>query len=201
MEPFGEGYLDTIAAMIYTLGFPIYIWSILRGVTQPHFVSWLIWSLADGLFFYVYCKTQQTGFFLAGLYFLAGPCAVMALARTKKYGASVTNFDVHCGSIAIALFFSMYFTATSPVLSFVAFLASTLIATIPTILKAYRVPGRESKAAWCLFLFSQFLNLLVALQEYGDYMNIAFTSLMLATSATITMLTVFTRRGDALTTT
>lgn len=155
------GKIVYIGVLLQLTGQISYIVSIIKGHAKPNLVSWFMWMLAPllGFFFIVQAGATFSALpvFMAGF----GPLLVILFAIFVKNGYwKINSFDIHCGILsAVALFFYI-FTHNLGISIFFA-ISSDVLASIPTIVKSWKLPETESGLIYFLAMVSNILGLLV----------------------------------------
>jgi hypothetical protein len=158
MLPEQIGY---ITVFIQLIGISFYIRDMFRGTTKPNLVSWFIWALAPLIGSYL---QWEAGAGLSILpVFMAGfnPILVIIVSFLVKKGYwKITRFDIYCGILAI--FSLVLWIITKNLFVSVLFaILSDALASLPTILKAWRSPETETGAAYTGGVIANILGLLI----------------------------------------
>lgn len=152
-------------ATILTVGFYYpYIKDIVRGKTQPHLYSWLIWLITQG--------TALAGMWYGGGGFgvvnvLIGWCIVFAVFMLSFwYGTrNVTSGDMVV--LIMALFtIVIWWMLHAPVLAVLLAASIYMLGYVPTYRKSYDDPWSETYLYWVGMMVSEFL-LLFSLRQYN----------------------------------
>lgn len=158
--------LNWAAGIISLLGFIPYIASIIRKETQPHLVTWFIWTVVGTILAvsYYYSSDPTALELLVPIAYVIGPLTITCLALV--YGnIQYTTFDIGCFIAAIlSLFFG--YMLNNPFIVLMFNLLLDFFGALPTIHKTYLNPKSENFLAWSLFLVGNFINLL-ALSEWN----------------------------------
>lgn len=149
--------LGLLAGIIGFLAFVPYILDTLNHKTKPNKATWLIWAVL--------------GIVIAASYFSAGaretawtPAAyalgiLVVAALSFRYGEEGwTVLDKACLAGA-GMGLALWWITSEPVFAYFLSTGVDAIGAAPTIVKAYRKPQSESRAAWAMFLIANTLNL------------------------------------------
>jgi hypothetical protein len=133
-----------LGTIIYLLGGTSYLIDTIRGKVKPNRVSWFIWSLAPVIAFFAE--------FSSGVGVSAIPvltvglipfCIFIASVIRGKSGWKITRFDVSCGALSLAGLIIWLVTQTGTY-AILFSLVSDLLASLPTVVKAYKSPKSEN---------------------------------------------------------
>jgi hypothetical protein len=152
------------ATAIGIVSYVIYIRDVLRGRTQPHLYTWLIWSMTTGTFAAAIFAGGGGRGFLAPLAFFLLTCSTTLLSL--KFGTkNVTRGDAL--SLAAALIaILIWWQLNSPLLALIVATATDLVGYLPTVRKSYEEPWSESLASWSVWTFAIAFTVL-ALDAYN----------------------------------
>jgi hypothetical protein len=137
-----QEYIGFISLLISLAGSGIYIGSILRGETRPHFYSHFVWAIITGIAFFAQLHDHAgPGAWTMGL--TAFTCLIQALLALKFGEKNITATDRL--ALGTALLAVGWWTATSDPLMAVV-LASLIngFAFYPTFRKSWMKPGQEN---------------------------------------------------------
>src|SRR4030088_550697 len=104
-------HFGILAAIIPVVGDLSYLRDVLRGITQPNRVSWLLWAVAPLIAFAAeLVEHTRPEIALLTLSVGFGPLFIVAASFLNRKAAhwKVTRFDLFCGSVslvALALWF------------------------------------------------------------------------------------------------
>src|SRR3989344_2454997 len=158
MLPEQLGYIAIATSLI---GASFYIRDIFVGKTKPNFVSWFFWMLAP---FIGTCLQLKAGAGLSVLpVFMAGfiPFLVLVASVLKRNAYwKITFFDVACGIFAFVALILWILTQNTALSILFAILADAL-ASVPTLVKAYKFPETETSSVYITGIFNNLLGLLV----------------------------------------
>jgi len=149
-----------LAALIELTGASSYARDTFRGTTQPNRVTWVIWTIAP---FIALAAQLNSGVGWPALITFAigfGPLLVLTASfANKKAYWRLTKFDLVCGALSVLALILWAITGTGLVAIALSLLAD-LLASVPTIVKAYRQPETESANAFLVGILGPGLILL-----------------------------------------
>jgi hypothetical protein len=152
--------LVALALCITSLGTAEYLRKILRREVRPNVVSWLVWTVAPLVGAHV-ALSSGAGFLEVARTVAAGvlSCFVVIAVLARSSGLPrVSVFDLVCGILALASIVLWVARALPYDATCVALLADT-IATVPTVVHAWREPRGESLSPYLAGLLSSLLAL------------------------------------------
>lgn len=146
--------IAAILTGVLTVGAVIpYVWDMLRGTTRPNIVTWGLWLLIQAIFISAQFASGASWSVVLPLteVFTVGIVFILALFGYgyKKYGP----LDVVCLCTALAAIVLWQIT-TEPLVALVMSVAADLVASIPTLKKAYFDPASETPSAYLLVVIS-----------------------------------------------
>jgi hypothetical protein len=138
-----------------------YVVSIFRSGTKPNLISWLIWSCAPFIGFFLQLKAgaglSSSGVFLAGF----GPLLVIIFSLFRKNAFwKVQPFDLLCGFFSIMALIIFIITSNLWIAIIFAIL-SDLLAYIPTFIKSWKYPETENSSTYVGGIINNALALLI----------------------------------------
>ncbi len=134
-----------------------YLVSILRGHTKPERASYLIWFIVDVIGISSYISVGARTTIWTGLIFTFTGLLVFLLSIKCGVGGFST-FDVSCLLLALAGI-GVWIASDSAVLALYFMTFVKFIGYLPTIRKAYFLPGTENTFSWALTAGASVLNL------------------------------------------
>jgi hypothetical protein len=151
-------FLGLIAAATAVAG---YLRVLVRGESDPHWVSWLVWSLigATGTWASYDGGAGRIGV-LVPLFFALTTFAIFALSF-RRSRAIVTGWDLTLGAIAIATLASWRHWHLSPGYAAIAAVASDACVLYPTLRNVWRDSGCEPLRPWLWSSLASACGLLV----------------------------------------
>lgn len=134
--------LGLLAVFLAIISYSIYIYTIFKGHTKPHSITWLIWAMLNS-FIYIQQLSHDAGpgAWVTGIAALAN--AIIFLISLKYGERSLTRLDWFCLIFALGVFI-LWMQRASDVLTII--LASTIfiIGFVPTIYKSFSKPAEET---------------------------------------------------------
>ena len=134
--------LGYIALFFTLLSHIPYIWSMMRGKTQPHVFSWIVWSLACLIVFAAQSSAQAGPGAWATATSALCSLLVVCLAFLQKADWSITRSDWLAFLTALAIIPIWYFTKNAMIAALLATLIDA-VAYYPTFRKFYHKPHQE----------------------------------------------------------
>jgi len=161
-----------VGIIINTIGLFSYFVDTIKGNIQPNRVSLAIWALAPYIIFWAQIKQA------------VGTSAIMTLSSAllttfifvatfvnKKAYWKLTRFDFTCGALSLIGLFLWQITQVGNVAIAFSILAD-ILATIPTLVKAYRFPETEATWPWLAISANGFFTLLTI--KIWNFTNVAY---------------------------
>lgn len=149
--------LGMIAGIIAISGYIPYIYSILKGQTQPNRATWFIWTIVGGLLAFSYiAEGDQHSIWLPLGYFF-GPLITAILSLRYGY-AEWTRLDTICIIAALISIIPWVF-ADNANATLIINLLIDMIGSVPTLVKTFREPETEDLLAWAFFFVANTLQL------------------------------------------
>lgn len=157
--------LSVIAILITFISFVPYIRSILKGTTQPHVFSWVIWSLVTFIVFLAQLNDNAgVGAWAIGVSGIVS-IFVAYLAYGNRGDVSITNMDWLFLNLALSSIPVWYFTA-DPLWAVIILTTTDLLGFGPTLRKVYRYPYSEPMLFFYLLIVRNVL-VIFALENYS----------------------------------
>lgn len=149
--------IGIIAGVLAIAGYIPYIYTTIKGKTQPNKATWFIWTLVGGLLAFSYMAEGDAHAIWLPLGYFLGPLITAILSLRYGY-ATWTKIDVICIIAALISIIPWVLSkdATMTLLFNVLIDAS---GAIPTIIKTYREPETEDLTAWVVFFVANTLQL------------------------------------------
>lgn len=146
-----------IAAILFSISYIPYIYSIIKGFTKPHPISWMLWAVIGGVTFYFSIKAGANETLpLIFLNFILP--LVVGLLSLRYFTIKFSKFDYVClllSAVSIILYLkfrNIGFAITLNVLS-------DMFAYLPTLIKTYNYPKQENLLSWILYLLGYIFGL------------------------------------------
>ena len=149
-----------LGAALNAVGHVDYVIDTVRGRCRPSIVSWTLWSFPPGIALAAEIVAGSGPQALLTFALVLGPLSVLgacAVSRTAHWATGPV--DWWCGALSFATI--LLWAATSNAkLAIALAIVTDALAAVPTVIKAYRVPGSESPGAFGLFAASGTVTLL-----------------------------------------
>ncbi len=148
-------WLVILSALISLSGAYAYIKDMFRGKSKPNLVTWGLWAfaplIATGAAFSAHADIWATArIFMSGF----GPFLVFFSAFIIKQGYwKLSRFDYICGVLSIVSI-SAWLLADSPLLAILLAATADLLATLPTLIKAWKYPETETLYTYIVGIFT-----------------------------------------------
>lgn len=187
-------WLVIISACINLVGASAYIRDTLVGKTKPNRMSWLMWALAPLISTTAALSAGATVWVTLRV-FLAGLLPLLVLVASFLNQQSywrIRLFDCMCGCCS-CLAIILWRAADSPQLAIVCAILGDGLASLPTIVKAWKYPDTETGAMYAASFISLWL-VLPAIPEW-TIANAAFQIHLLIISG-ILLIAVYRRGPD-----
>ena len=149
-----------LGAVIGLSGSAAYVRDTLRGVTQPHRITWLLWAAAPLLAFAVEVHSgvglQSLMTFSIGF----GPLLIfLASFRSPQGSWAITPLDWVCGLLSVAGL-AVWLITRHGTVAIVASIAADALAAGPTLRKGWLSPETETAAAYVTGLINSVITVL-----------------------------------------
>jgi len=149
-----------VGSLIGAVGAFAYLIDTIRGRVKPNRVSFLLWSIAP---FIAFAAEVKQGVGLASLMtFSTGFWPIMVFFASfvnKKARWEVTKFDLVCGFLSVIGLILWLITKVGNLAIIFSILADGL-ASVPTVVKAYKYPDTEIAWPWMATVVGIILTLL-----------------------------------------
>ena len=184
-------FLVFVAAFATLVATYLYISSMFRGEAKPNKVSWLMWSIAPLI---AAAAAISDGVGWAALpVFMSGfsPFLIFTASFvTKKAYWKLASFDYVCGVLS-GLALVLWYVTKDPNVAIAFAIASDGLASIPTLIKAWRHPETESAWPFIVGVFNASTSFGVGtMWTFSEY---AFPSYLIAINVTLS-LTVYNKK-------
>lgn len=164
-----------------------YIKAIIKGLVQPNKITWLLWSVSPMIAFLA--SVLSTGFHLSQItVFVAGFLPLIVFGATfvnKNAHWKIRRFDLLCGVVSVVTLVIWYFTQNTNLVIVLSILSDGM-ASLPTVVKAYKHPETEIIAPYASGIFSSGMGFF-ALSEI-NFANIAFPLYLMLSNIILTII-------------
>lgn len=168
-----------------------YVWDIIGGITKPNAVTYLVWTLLQGIAIIGQYEAGASWsvFLLIGTTLNTGIIFVLAIAGYgyKEYARVDTAALLLAGAAILILVFSDH-----PVLAILLPVVADAIGAVPTLVKTKRHPETEERLSWFLMIVASALGIL-ATDKY-DMANLLYPCFLLVEAIVIFSLAFFGKR-------
>ncbi len=177
-------WLVLISALISFSGAFAYIRDMFRGKSKPNLITWGLWAfaplVATGAALSAEADVWSTvRIFMSGF----GPLLVFIAAFVVRQGYwKLSKFDYACGSLSLVAL-AAWLLADSPVLAILLAATADLLATLPTVLKAWRHPETETLYTYFVGLFTA--SIVIPAIPIWNIENSAFQVYLLVANAAL----------------
>jgi len=148
-------WLVILSTVLSLSGSFAYIRDMFRGKSKPNLVTWGVWAfaplIATGAALSASADIWATvRIFMSGF----GPLLIFIFAFIipQSYW-KLSKFDFACGGLSLIALFA-WLGANSPVLAILLAAIADLLATLPTIIKAWKYPETETVYTYFIGLFT-----------------------------------------------
>lgn len=177
--------LGAAAGAISFVGYAIYMWSTVRGITKPNRATWWILTLVGVMIALSYYSEGARNTIWVPVSYVIGPLLVAILS--VRYGeSSWETLDILCLSTACFSALIWYFYQ-SPFTVLAVNIVMDFVALVPTIKKSYLRPDGEDALAWSVESVSGVLNV-IALERWAFGLAFYPVYLLLINSAVTALL-------------
>lgn len=148
-------WLVILSVALSLSGAVVYIRDMFRGKSKPNLVTWGLWAfaplIATGAALAASADHWTTvRIFMSGF----GPLLVFVAAFIAKQSYwKLTGFDYACGAFSLVAL-GCWLGANSPVLAILLAATADLLATLPTMVKAWKYPETETLYTYFIGLFT-----------------------------------------------
>ncbi|MGR3433881.1 MAG: hypothetical protein ACU0CO_03165 [Shimia sp.] len=174
-----------LAVTIGAAAFVPYIRDTLRGRTQPHRATWLIWSVLSSVSAgALVAAGETTGLAYVGIQW-AATLAIFALSLVRGTGALLRGRDAAALAMA-GLGVGLWWVTDSPGWALGLSVGVSLLGGIMTVAKAHAAPGTETLACWVASALGALFGVLAVGRldpmglAYPSYLLVLYTAIVLA---------------------
>jgi hypothetical protein len=152
-----------LSLVISTFGYGLYIRSVAKNLTRPHFFSWLIWSLISGII----CFAQLSDGAGPGAWALGYSmicCSLVTIMALKFGEKNITRSDWVCLIVALSII-PVWQLTHNALWAVLLGCAIDGAAYIPTYRKSFIRPNEEHLSTWYATILRSIVSLF-ALENY-----------------------------------
>ena len=177
--------LSIISIVMMIPTFLVYFYGICVNKYNVHHISWAIWTVTTFVAFVAqFLNGGGAGDWPTAVSFVIS--FIITLTAYFKRGKSKSTNINKAIIFIVLLLISMWFFTRTLLLSLVILTLIDVVGFIPTILRAYRNPFKESSLFYSLFAIRNFLAIL-ALEHYS-VTTVLFPSALIISSAILVLL-------------
>jgi len=137
-----------VGSVMAFLGDLSYVRDVLRRLTQPNRVSWLMWGVATSLVGVAQLRQGVGSVSLLSFSIGLGDLLIFAASFVRGNGVwRLGRFDIACG-IASGVGLIVWVLTDNNTIALAAFIVADALATIPTLTKSWVAPQSESLAPY-----------------------------------------------------
>lgn len=177
-------WLVVLSALISLSGSMAYIRDMFKGNTKPNLVTWGLWGfvplIATGA-----ALDADANFWATVRIFVSGfgPLLVFFAAFIVKQGYwKLSRFDYVCGILSI-IALCVWLIANSPLLAILLAAIADLLATLPTIVKAWKFPETETVYTYFVGIFTA--SIIIPAIPVWNIENAAFQVYLMIANTTL----------------
>lgn len=179
------------AGVIAILAVFPYIKDILKRKTRPNTVSWSIWTLLLLISIFAQWSAGPSWSIILLIGDLIGTTTIVVLCVAGYGYGRYGQLEWTCLALAI-LAIALWQTTKEPVLAISFAIVADALASLPTVVKAYRDPWSEHPTMWFLIALGAFFGILST--TIFDAPNLLFPAYIFLVNGTIGLLAL-TGRG------
>jgi len=186
------GYFAIIGAIIGSLGGFYYLYETIAGRAQPNRITWLLWGIFPMVIFVAQRAQGVAGISWASFFAGLTPLLVVAASffNEKAYWKSGPR---DYGLMAAAVIGILLWALTdNPNLALLFSLLADILASVPTLIKAYRHPHSESWVAYAISTFGFGISILS--NRTCNFENSAFVAYVIILNGALAVLASTRRR-------
>jgi hypothetical protein len=172
-----------IAIAIRLLGGGQYVAAVVRRRARPNVVTWFLWGLTPMIAVAAQLGEQPGPEVVVTFVLGLGPLVVSAVAFcTDRSASQLTPFTLSCAAASFAGIVLWQLTAM-PALAIAFCIFADLLATLPTLRKAYATPESEYAPPYLLSVLAMLVTL--GTVEHGGFTAYGFPLYMLLINVTL----------------
>jgi hypothetical protein len=153
--------LGVLSGVLLIVGYIPYIYEVAKKTSVPNRASWFIWALSTVILFFGAKETGTNDAIWVPLADAIG-CTIIFLLAIPLGVGGWSRTDRASLFICLASLALWWYTGNALV-ALIANLVVYVSGYVPTIKKAWDMPGKESRTAWSLFFAGVLLNLVAVI--------------------------------------
>ncbi len=165
-------WIVVLGALVNVAGSSVYIWRTAKGLTKPNRVTFFMWGLAPLIAF---AAALSEGVGWASLTILVSglipASAFIATFFNKNAYWKLGRFDYVCGAFSLLALLLWWMTENAATAILFAILSDG-VATVPTVIKAWRFPETEYWTGYAAAIVSALSSFFVI--ETFTFVSLAF---------------------------
>lgn len=177
-------WLVVLSAALSLSGSFAYVRDMFRGKSKPNLVTWGLWAFAPLIATGAALSAHADGWatvriFMSGF----GPLLVFLSAFIVRQSYwKLSRFDYACGVLSI-IALSVWLGVHAPLVAILLLAVADLLATVPTIIKAWKHPETETLYTYFIGLFTA--SIIVPAIPVWNIENSAFQIYLIITNITL----------------
>ena len=188
-------YWAVIGAIIGSLGGLYYLYETIAGKARPNRVTWLLWGVFPIIIFVAQRAQGVAG--VSWATFVAGFVPLLVIAASffnkKAYWRSeARDYGLMVAAVVGIMLWAM---TDDPNLALLFSLLADIMASVPTLIKAYRHPGSESWIAYAISALGFGISLLSV--QAHNFENTAFVAYVFMLNGALAVLASRSRQHKA----
>jgi len=188
-------YWAIIGAIIGSLGGLYYLYETIAGKARPNRVTWLLWGVFPIIIFVAQRAQGVAG--VSWATFVAGFVPLLVIAASffnkKAYWRSeARDYGLMVAAVVGIMLWAM---TDDPNLALLFSLLADILASVPTLIKAYRHPGSESWIAYAISALGFGISLLSV--QAHNFENTAFVAYVFMLNGALAVLASRSRQHKA----
>ncbi len=177
-------WLVVLSAVLSLSGSLAYIRDMVRGKSKPNLVTWGLWAFAPLIATGAALSAHADGWATVRIVVSGvGPLLVflVGLVTTQSYW-KLSKFDYICGGLSLIALFA-WLGASAPLAAILLAAIADVIATLPTVVKAWKYPKTETFYTYCIGLFTA--SLVIPAIPVWNIENAAFQVYLLVANTSL----------------
>jgi hypothetical protein len=140
--------LGILSVILTIVAYVPYFRSLLNHQTKPHLLSWIIWTIMNGIaFFAQYIKGAGAGSWMTALTAILSVVVIGFAIKTGEKNITRSDWMAFTGAF-LAMF--LWYLTTDPLWAIIIVSIIDILACYPTLRKSYSKPYQESALSYGL---------------------------------------------------